>query len=185
MLVLQKQSLKVEIHLSIAELERKGIYTNGIDTVRELLIDYNDTVRVGVMQRRINNINLKVQALLEEIKNENQIQSASILDLELENLVDDVKRTSKRKINNELSEYRDKINDYCRTQKPITNKVREVVISKIDPSDYKITDDEIRQTRNAELIDTRTVITAEYRIRQIKFSEIYEEFIASVVNLVV
>lgn len=168
-----------------AELERKGIYTDGIDTVRELLIDYNDTVRVGVMQRRINNINLKVQALLEEIKNENQIQSASTLDLELENLVDDVKRTSKRKINNELSEYRDKINDYCRTQKPITNKVREVVISKIEPSDYKITDDEIKQTRNAELIDTRTVITAEYRIRQIKFSEIYEEFIESVVNLAV
>lgn len=168
-----------------AELERKGIYTDGIDTVRELLIDYNDTVRVGVMQRRINNINLKVQALLEEIKNENQIQSSSTLDLELENLVDDVKRTSKRKINNELSEYRDKINDYCRTQKPITNKVREVVISKIDPSDYKITDDEIKQTRNAELIDTRTVITAEYKIRQMKFSEIYEEFIESVVNLAV
>lgn len=168
-----------------AELERKGIYTDGIDTVRELLIDYNDTVRVGVMQRRINNINTKVQTLLEEIKDENQIQSTSTLDLELENLVDDVKRISKQKINNELSEYRDKINEYCRTQKPITNKVREVVISKIDPADYKITDDEIKQTRNAELIDTRTVITAEYKIRQIKFTEIYEEFIASVVNLAV
>lgn len=168
-----------------AELERKGIYTDGIDTVRELLIDYNDTVRVGVMQRRINNINTKVQTLLEEIKDENQIQSTSTLDLELENLVDDVKRISKQKINNELSEYRDKINEYCRTQKPITNKVREVVISKIDPADYRITDDEIKQTRNAELIDTRTVITAEYKIRQIKFTEIYEEFIASVVNLAV
>ena len=168
-----------------AELDRKGIYTDGIDTIRELLIDYNDTVRVGVMQRRINNINMKVRSLLEEIKNENQIQSSSSLDLELENLVDEVKRFSRQKINNELSEYRDKINEHCRTQKPITNKVREIVINKIDPTEYRITDDEIRQTRNAELIDTRTVITAEYKLRQIKFSEIYEEFIASVVNLAV
>lgn len=168
-----------------AELDRKGIYTDGIDTVRELLIDYNDTVRIGVMQRRINNINLKVQALLEEIKNENQIQSSSTLEIELENLVDDVKRLSKKKINIELSEYRDKINDFCRAQKPITNKVRGIVTSKINPSDYKITDDEIRQARNDEKMDTRNVTIAEYKIRQMKFSEIYEEFIESVVNLAV
>ena len=60
------------------------------------------------MQQRIANLKENVLALFSELRQENQIDGNSSIELQMDNLVDELKRTARQRIHNALAE--------CRTQ---------------------------------------------------------------------
>ena len=88
----------------LQSLKEKGLAGDGIDTIRSLLEDYNNTVRLQVMQQRIANLKENVLALFSELRQENQIDGNSSIELQMDNLVDELKRTARQRIHNALAE---------------------------------------------------------------------------------
>ena len=168
----------------MSALKEKGLDSDGIVTIRDMLIDYNDTDRLNVMTRRVINMKNRVEALLNAIKAENEISDDSSVDLEMEDLVDELKRNARSRINVEVSTYEGLAITRCKTEKPITAKIRENVISKIEPSEYRITDEEIN-TQKSQYLANSDIKRAEGDVRQVKYKKMYDGFIENVVNLAV
>lgn len=103
------------------------------------------------MQQRIANLKENVLALFSELRQENQIDGNSSIELQMDNLVDELKRTARQRIHNALAECRTQIVQQCKENKPITDKVRKNAIQSIDPVRYQITEDEIRRAQYEEL----------------------------------
>lgn len=169
----------------LQSLKEKGLDSDGIDTIRSQLETYNNTVRLQVMQQRIDNLKKQVLELFSEIRTENQVQEDSDIELQMENLVDELKRTARRRIYDALAECSSDVAEQCRKNKPITNKVRENVIQTIDPDRYRITEEELRRAQNDELSGAGVLERFDASIRDNKFTVMYNEFIDSVVHLAV
>ena len=169
----------------LQSLKEKGLAGDGIDTIRSLLEDYNNTVRLQVMQQRIANLKENVLALFSELRQENQIDGNSSIELQMDNLVDELKRTARQRIHNALAECRTQIVQQCKENKPITDKVRKNAIQSIDPVRYQITEDEIRRAQYEELSGAGVLERFDASIRDSKFTAMYEEFIDNVVHLAV
>lgn len=89
------------------------------------------------MQQRIANLKENVLALFSELRQENQIDGNSSIELQMDNLVDELKRTARQRIHNALAECRTQIVQQCKENKPITDKVRKNAIQSIDPVRYR------------------------------------------------
>ncbi len=169
----------------LAILRSKGIEDDGIDRIRKMLSTYNDTIRVQVMQRRMQNAHAQVIDILNIICDENKISDGDTITIELDNILDLFKKESCEIIVQELSSYRDDLKKATQENLPITHRIRETVIQKIIPFEWQITDDEIRRKRNAEWMETGTLLTSEIDVRQEKFREMYDKFINDFVSLAV
>ena len=169
----------------VQSLKEKGLDGDGIDIIRSQLEEYNNTVRLEVMQHRILHLKKQVLELFNEIRYENQLQEGAGLELQMENLVDDLKSKARKCIHDALAECSSDAVDQCRKNKPITNKVRQNVIQTIDPDRYRITEEELRRAQNAELSGAGVLERFDASIRDNKFTVMYNEFIDSVVHLAV
>ena len=157
----------------------------GIDKMRRLLIDYNNNERMTVMNQRADNVKKQLDDLLNQIKSENTCVETSNIDLEIDNLVDELKRNSKEKILANISDYERTVTSKCNDEKPITEKIKDEVINRIEPSKYSIKDEEIYAEQNKQLSTGVDMSVLETAVRQSKYKRMYDEFIDNVVNLAV
>lgn len=164
-----------------------GYKEDGIDNIRQLLIDYNETERFEVLKCRVNQKQNEINDLFKKIYDENNVNPSTAYLRNYGKLLNDV--TEKRKdIVEALEAYREDLRDYNKT-KEISQEVKDKVVCGITSKDFEITtgaNSEMQWAHNkASKQITLIALTTKIDeiLREKKRKEIYQKFSEGILDI--
>ncbi len=165
-------------------VEEKGLpHGDGIEKIRTLLKNYNDTQRFEVLKRRINKLQEDLKDVFKEVLQEYKEEIGE--DGETRLLTVDFVWEAAKKIPESLDEYRSLIrNDIG--GRPLSDNIRRKIDSLVSLENSRITDEEIEHWHQAftDLSGNPQPNKVDARIRSEHFREMYDEFSREVVKMV-
>lgn len=179
---------KLEGTKSIDALRSQGI-SSGIDEIKEKLEYYNQTDRFDILKARINRIQTDIYNVFKEmVDRQKEIQAPNILPTSYGRENIQLLMFAQKKIKEKLEEYRNHLRvKFTSELAPLTNKMKEQVISNITVENYQVTDEELIKAANENVLvsDMQQSQDIERNIRKKKYLEIYNAFSTGVVNMAV
>ena len=164
-------------------LLQKGLSGDGIEEIRSVLNSYNDNERIEVMHRRLKNVRTRLQEVLTEIQSENQVSDDNTLEEEYQKRSNRLYLEARENVTQQIAAYQEQVNEEYQENRPITEKMRDIVAKKIDPERFQITESELREAMRQATSRANSVLPAEYSIREEKYSDMYNAFIEDVIHL--
>ncbi|MCM1524900.1 MAG: dynamin family protein [Ruminococcus sp.] len=168
---------------ALTGIKAKGI-TDGIGEMQSVLEDYNNTERLRVLSEKVNNLAQRIHGIMNELKEQNNA-ALSAKD-EFDEALNELISSAPHNVKESLNRCNGKIKAKFSSEKTITVKVCEKIISGISAINYSITDDEIdreRYSSESGIENKRSRI--DEGIRQKKYNKIYKDFIKNVLELAV
>lgn len=160
-------------------------FGDGIEHMRQVLAEYNQTERFGILKRRVNRIKADIAKAFSDIcigydVTINKTYSIEQVRLNAE-LIDDIRPLAEKKLLNLRAAVRSDI----ASEQPLSKRIVNYITNNITTDKYSISD---------EMIDTAiksSPYTGNYEdtgrieadIRKAKFKEMYEDFSQNVINI--
>ena len=162
-----------------------GYKEDGIQKIKDLLENYNQTERFEILKRRINQKQNEILEVFKDLFSENNISPSMGYLQNYGKLLNDI--TDKRsKITEDLEAYRADLREEYNTKKEISQEVKDKVISGITSQNFAVSDDEKTWAKNkaskqVTLIDLTSKI--DELLREKKSKEIYRKFSEGILEL--
>lgn len=153
---------------AITNLQNNGI-TDGIEEIKKKLEQYNNVVRIRVIEKRVDNLEKSILEIIEEIKvacGNISLTSGSNVDM-LKSFL-----AVQSKFKEKLVSYRSDIRNIL-VEKPLTSSILSVLQEELNPEELYPTESEIAYLKKES---TQGIAQFESKLRELKRFEVRERF---------
>lgn len=182
--ITDKNGLLDEERSRIEENNLRKFADDGIDKIKEILENYNQTERFEILKRRINQKQNEIYDVFSELFKDNDVDPSADYSQIRTDLTIEVASKSVSIIK-KLDAYREKLIKDYNAEKTISQEVKEKVDSDICRDKFSVSQDELDEAKN-KYTDTDGVVNLtgmDVYIRGNKSKKIYKEFANIIVEL--
>jgi len=178
---------KIHSDNALSVLKEKEI-DDGIDKITKLLEEYNKTERFSILKIRINRIQTDVYNIFKDLFADNEISLSNNAFFISSDITTKLLMDSQNAIAKELESYRANLRrKFNKPSTPITDNMRNKVISNITVDNFGVREEELIEAKNHSGLTTNMDVPTDidHYLRNSKYSIIYNSFFEGVVNLAI